>query len=482
MSIHDVREDSRSVAPGCLFVARKGGTYDGLSYLTDAQQAGAAAALVDQNDVVPASCERGMAILRTTNVGQMARTIAERVHGNPSQRLKVVGITGTNGKTTVTYFLQLILRHAGVRFGLLGTIWCDDGLGRHTANLTTPSGTDISRHLGRMARAGYVGCAMEVSSHALDQGRVDAINFDGAIFTNLTGDHLDYHGSMASYEAAKAKLFKQIPASGWGVINSDDDAAIAMSHACGGKIITSSTEGQAMCQATVRDARLNGTHVTVTGEWGDIEAFVPVVGLHNTANVLQAVAAAWALGVDRAGLERGLSCCQPPPGRLEFVAHDAALEAPTVLVDYAHTDDALDRVLSALRPLVPQGGRLRVVFGCGGDRDRTKRPRMGQVASRWADELFVTSDNPRTEDPQGIINEICRGIPSSPQVKMQQDADRGIAIARAIEDASHLDLILIAGKGHEPYQIIGTQRTNFDDREVARAALGLRAGVGSTSC
>ena len=202
VAVHDVVEDSRKIAPGCLFVARKGGSFDGTSYLTEAQQAGAVAALIPHETVIPSSLEGTMTILRTTNVSQVSGILAERVHGNPSKHLKVVGITGTNGKTTVAYFLQMILKHAGVRFGLLGTIWCDDGLGRHASELTTPSGTDVSRHLGRMARAGFAGCAMEVSSHALDQGRVDAINFEGAIFTNLSGDHLDYHGSMDAYAAA----------------------------------------------------------------------------------------------------------------------------------------------------------------------------------------------------------------------------------------------------------------------------------------
>jgi UDP-N-acetylmuramoyl-L-alanyl-D-glutamate--2,6-diaminopimelate ligase len=481
-AIHSIVEDSRAASPGCLFIARCGTRDDGRRYLAEAITAGAAAVLVSAVDGPAdpagdrlASENReiragGVALLGAADVAAAGAMLAERFHGDPSAALTLIGVTGTNGKTTTAHLVQQLLQRCGTRCGLIGTVLVDDGRTCAAASLTTPPAVELSAILARMVRHGCRACVMEASSHALEQRRTDGLRFRIGIFTNLTGDHMDYHGTMERYADAKARLFERLPPDGAAVINSDDPAADRMRRTCRAAVLTCSLHGpSAACQARVVRESNAGTRAVFRGPWGEFEVDLPLIGRHNVMNALQAAAACAQLGVPADALRDGLAHSAAPPGRLERVAVPDGLF--TVLVDYAHTDDALENVLRALRDNVPERGRLRIVFGCGGDRDRTKRPRMAAAACRWADEVIITSDNPRTEDPRAIIDEILRGVPPDANSRVTVEVDRGTAIALAVERARESDVILIAGKGHENDQIIGTTKRPFDDRLVAAAAI-----------
>jgi UDP-N-acetylmuramoyl-L-alanyl-D-glutamate--2,6-diaminopimelate ligase len=386
----------------------------------------------------------------------------------------LVGITGTNGKTTVGHLIHEMLNDVGIRCGLTGTVQVDDGADTRPAALTTPPAVEISRLLRAMVDHGCAAAVLEVSSHALHQRRTAGISFDAAVFTNLSGDHLDYHRTVAAYAETKATLFRTLAPTAAAIVNIDAPAAGRMLRGCRGRVLTCSLRAPgADCYAEVGRQTTRTTEVVFTGPWGSFDAQLPLTGRHNVTNALQAAAVCSWLGVQRADLPLLLERCTAPPGRLEPLTgpHDEF----AVLVDYAHTDDALASALEALRDLPPDElgprGRLRVVFGCGGDRDRTKRPRMARVAARFADELIITSDNPRTEDPQAIIDDIVAGIPFDRLADTLTLVDRRQAIEAAIERTEPGDVVLIAGKGHEPYQIIGTRRRPFDDRRVAARAL-----------
>jgi len=464
-----VTDDSRKVARGSLFIARSGTRGDGRAFITDAVARGAAAVLCDGSVPLTELRDAGVSMLQCDNAATTGVDLAHAFAGFPSAAMRMIGITGTNGKTTVAFLVQHILMHAATRCGLIGTVVIDDGATRTPAELTTPGGIELARMLGAMAGNGCEAVAMEVSSHALHQGRVRGIDFAVAVFTNLTGDHLDYHGSMDAYADAKAQLFDGLPSGAFAVVNGDDPAHARMVRSCAARVIRcSTTDTRAECTAEITCVALGGMRLRLHGPWGTFDADFPCVGRHNAMNALQAVAAAWALGVPAKQLEQGLSTASAPPGRLQPVT---ALHDPfAVLVDYAHTDDALSNVLSALRPVVGSG-RIVLVFGCGGDRDRTKRPRMAATAVRGADLVFVTSDNPRTEDPNAIIAEIVAGIPADRRARVHVQPDRAAAIAAAVAAARTGDIVLIAGKGHEDYQIIGTEKRHFDDCEQARAAI-----------
>ncbi|NNF41662.1 MAG: UDP-N-acetylmuramoyl-L-alanyl-D-glutamate--2,6-diaminopimelate ligase [Phycisphaerales bacterium] len=465
--IADVVEDSRRVIPGALFVARPGSATSGRRFLAEAVAAGAAATLVEPDVDVPAL---GVPVLRTADVVGMGARLAERRHGDPSRRLELVAITGTNGKTTVAWLVRALLAEVGWRTGLLGTIEMDDGVRRVPAALTTPGAPEVSRTLARMVDNGCRVCVMEASSHALAQRRMAGLRVQGAVFTNLSGDHLDYHGTMEAYAAAKASLFASLPSEGWAIVNSDDPAAAQMIDAAGAATVvtTSLDDDEASAHARVTDSSLDGVEVILSGEWGTMAARIPLVGRHNAMNALQAVAVTHRLGVPVDAIRTALPRLPAPPGRLERVPGPPG--RPAVFVDYAHTDDALEKVLAAVRPEVPAGGRLVVVFGCGGDRDRTKRPRMAAVACRYGDRVIVTSDNPRTERPAAIVRDVLAGVPADRRGDTIGIVDRAEAIRTAIADGDAKDLIIIAGKGHEDYQIVGDERRDFDDRRVAAAA------------
>ena len=468
-----IAEDSRRVSARALFVARRGTVTDGARYVDAAVAAGATAVLTARDADVPAAAAHVVA----DDVGAAAARIAERFFGDPSTHLRLVGVTGTNGKTTVATLLHQILDAAGTRTGLIGTVEVDDGSGeRRPAELTTPPAIEISRLLATMVERGCGACAMEVSSHALAQRRTAGLRFAGAIFTNLSGDHLDYHETMDAYRDAKAELLRAVPADGWAIVNTDDDAARTMIDACACPVLSARVDGDADVTATIDASTIDGTAVRFTGPWDGergarltFAAQLPLVGRHNVANALLAVAAAHRLGVSIETIASALAALRAPAGRLEPVAVDDGSGGVRVFVDYAHTDDALENVLSALRPLVP--GRLVTVFGCGGDRDRTKRPRMARAAWRWSDAVVVTSDNPRTEDAAAIVDEVMAGVPAARRTATTSLVDRGEAIHHAIAMAEPKDVVLIAGKGHEDYQIVGTTKRFFDDRIVAATAL-----------
>jgi UDP-N-acetylmuramoyl-L-alanyl-D-glutamate--2,6-diaminopimelate ligase len=470
LTVHAIAEDSRRVRPGTLFVARPGTLTDGARFVDDAVAAGAVAVLSGRGAAAPPA----VAHLVADAVPVVAAHLAERFYGEPSAALDLIGVTGTNGKTTVATLLHQLLNRTGVRTGLLGTVAIDDGgPAPRPADLTTPPAMETSRLLRRMVDAGCRACVMEVSSHALAQRRTAALRLRGAIFTNLSGDHLDYHGSMEAYAAAKSELFAALPRDGWAIVNVDDAAAPRMIDACAAPVVRASLVApDADVRAEMRDVTIDATVARFTGPWGAFDARVPLVGRHNVANALAAFAAAQRLGLDAVDLAAALAVIRAPAGRLEPVT--ASGSDIRIFVDYAHTDDAIANVLSALRPLVPAGGRLITVFGCGGDRDRSKRPRMARAAWRDSDAVVVTSDNPRTEDPEAIIDEIMMGVPDWRGRATVREADRAAAIEHAVGSAGRGDVILIAGKGHEDYQIVGTAKRHFDDRVVAAEALARR--------
>lgn len=480
----DMTEDSRTVLPGSLFVARRGTRSDGRAYIPAAVAAGAAAILCD--DSQPAPHAPGVARLTAPDVSLAESLLAERFFGSPSSSLLMIGITGTNGKTTTAHLTYQMLNASGIPSGLIGTVWVDDGTERAEATLTTPLSIELSHTLSRMVEAGRTAAVMEVSSHALDQHRVAALQFDVGVFTNITGDHLDYHGSMENYLAAKAKLFQMLPPEGTAVINVDDPRAEQIVERCRARVLRctadSSRAQQADCHVRAEGMTASETQAVFRGPWGEIQASFPLIGRHNLMNALQAITCAHLAGVKPSKIRSALTLAEPPPGRLERVhgPGQAADESLIVLVDYAHTDDALANVLTTLRPLArQQGGLLRVVFGCGGDRDRTKRPRMAKVACQLADRIIVTSDNPRTEEPAAIIREILAGVEPADRDRVRVDVEREVAIAKAVEEAGPDDILLIAGKGHETYQLLpdgkgGITRRDFDDRLVAAAALERR--------
>jgi UDP-N-acetylmuramoyl-L-alanyl-D-glutamate--2,6-diaminopimelate ligase len=472
--VRDITEDSRAVIPGSLFIARRGLSADGRAFIPQAVEAGAVAVLCDNAEGVSDE----VAAIIADDVPLAAAMLAERFCGNPSQSLTLIGITGTNGKTTTTHLIhQMLGRRSHILrdrpktpTGLVGTVFVDDGTGPMPAELTTPPAIVLSRLMGRMVTNGCRACVMEVSSHALDQQRVAGLHFDIAVFTNLSGDHMDYHGSVEAYIAAKAKLFAMLPEIGIAIVNSDDAVAVNMIEQCMARVVRCSlSDEESDCHAVIHHESITHVDVTLRGPWGLFDVHLPLCGRHNVMNALQAAAVSHALDMSGDTICELLKRCAAPPGRLEPVTRPN--ESFAVYVDYAHTDDALENVLRALKPLVPDGGRLHVVFGCGGDRDRSKRPRMASVAARYADRVYVTSDNPRTEDPQAIVDEVMAGIPAGMRGQTQSIVDRREAIHAAIAAARPNDVVLIAGKGHEDYQIIGRTKRPFDDRRIAREAL-----------
>lgn len=486
IDITDICEDSRQVTPGSLFIARSGTATDGASYITQAVDAGAIAVLCSQ---VPENASKQVTWLTASPVDtHLTGQLAERFFDHPSHKLRLIGITGTNGKTTTAYLTRRLLRQSGIMCGMIGTIEIDDGIHRTTANLTTPGSVELSRLLATMVSNGCTAAVMEVSSHALDQGRVAALTFHTAVFTNLTGDHLDYHGTMANYAAAKAKLFEMLDEGDWAILNADDPYSQEMAAHCKARklhcrVLDSSAiespqkveNTSDQCTATILKMSSSRSYARMAGPWGSYELDIPLIGRHNLYNAIQAIAAANTVTSVARRLRPSLEQTKGVPGRLEVMTIEESIHIPAVLVDYAHTHDALENVLKAIKPLCE--GRLITVFGCGGDRDTTKRPKMAKIACDLSDIVIITSDNPRTENPYTIIEEIQAGVPKNTVCDVRVIDDRRQAIASAIALATEKDTVLIAGKGHEDYQIIGTEKTHFDDREIAREML--KKGVGS---
>jgi UDP-N-acetylmuramoyl-L-alanyl-D-glutamate--2,6-diaminopimelate ligase len=468
------------VAPGDLFVALRGAQSDGHRFLDQAVALGAAAVLVEE---VPEGF-RGAAVARVADSRRALAPIATRFYGRPADELRLIGVTGTNGKTSTTFLIESILQAAGVATGLIGTVEIRYGDEQQRALNTTPESLDLQRTLRAMCTAGMEAVVMEVSSHGLALGRVAGCRFQAVAVTNVTQDHLDFHETMTRYRDAKVALFSDhLEAGGAAVVNVDDDHAAAFLDGAaksGGRIVrvTRRPDVEAELRVVAAETRLDGTRARIASPEGTLDLTLPLVGDFNVENLAVAVGVAWGLGMPPDAIGEGVAACPQVPGRVQRVAAGGA-SAPTVLVDYAHTPDAVEKLLRTLRPLAR--GRLITVFGCGGDRDRSKRPLMAQAVARFSDRAVATSDNPRSEDPAAILRDVEAGLGG--MQKVAPDAlsrtehgysavlDRREAVDLAVRLGGAGDIVVLAGKGHEDYQIIGRERLPFDDRQEAARAL-----------
>jgi UDP-N-acetylmuramoyl-L-alanyl-D-glutamate--2,6-diaminopimelate ligase len=467
--------DSRAVTPGSVFVALQGLRADGAAFAPQARAAGAAA-IVAAVGVAPLD---GVAWLPVADPRLALALLAAEFNGHPSRAMRLVGVTGTNGKTTTAYLLRAILEAAGIKCGLMGTVSYCIGDRTIEAARTTPEAPEVQGFLREMLDEACGACVMEVSSHALALRRVDGLQFAAGVFTNLTRDHLDFHGNMESYFAAKRRLFEMLPATAPAVVNLDDPRGAALVETAGAPV-TYAIGKPADVTPGPLSFSLDGLVFDVRTPQGVVHVSSTLVGRPNVYNILAAAGVTAAMGIPLDAIEKGIARLTGVPGRFEVVSRPK--DDITVVVDYAHTDDALRNLLETARPIATR--RLITVFGAGGDRDRTKRPLMGMVAARLSDVVVITSDNPRGEDPAQIIEEVMRG--AEPEARQRNAraltvVDRGDAIRRAVADAAPGDVVLIAGKGHEKYQVIGGTTFPFDDVAVARDALGTRrqtSGVG----
>jgi UDP-N-acetylmuramoyl-L-alanyl-D-glutamate--2,6-diaminopimelate ligase len=467
--------DSRAVTPGSVFVALQGHHADGARFAPQAVAAGAAAIVA----AAGAATVPGAAWLPVSDPRLALALLAAELNGHPGRSMRVVGVTGTNGKTTTSYLLRAIFEAAGIKCGLMGTVAYCIGDREIEASRTTPEAPDVQRLLREMVQEACGACVMEVSSHALALRRVDGLEFAAGIFTNLTRDHLDFHGSMESYFGAKRRLFEMLPPAAPAVENVDDPRG-AMLAEMAGTPVTYGINKPADVSPGPLSFSLKGLAFDIRTPQGAVHVQSSLVGKPNVYNILAAAGTAAAIGIPLDAIEHGIARLPGVPGRFEVVSRPK--DDITVVVDYAHTDDALRNLLETARPMATR--RLITVFGAGGERDRTKRPLMGMVAARLSDLVIITSDNPRGEDPAQIIEEVMRG--AEPETRQRNARvvtviDRREAIGRAVSDAAAGDVVLIAGKGHEKYQVIGGSTFPFDDVGVARDALGTRrqtSGVG----
>ena len=455
--VSGVGTDSRSTQPGSVYIAVRGSQADGHRFIADALARGAAAVVVESRQAVNAP----QVVVRDGRRAALA--LARTWFGDPASSMQLIGITGTNGKTTTTALVRHLFNADGAAASI-GTLGAFDGQGNAVpstaGSLTTPGPVDLQATFATLRDRGCTTVAMETSSHSLDQGRLDGLNFAAGIFTNLTRDHLDYHGTMEAYLAAKLKLTTLLQLGGVEVVNIDDPAWTALPG--GDRRVSFGLGPEADVCASRLELGAAGSRFLLDGRFGRAEVTLPLLGDFNVSNALAAAACALALGHPVAEVADRLSVAPQVPGRMELISDRPC----AVLRDYAHTPDALERALRTLRPLTP--GRIIVVFGCGGDRDRGKRPIMGQLAAELADLPVVTSDNPRTEDPDAIIDDVERGMGSVARLRF---ADRRAAIGAALAEARPGDTLLLAGKGHETYQVIGTEKQPFDEREIVLAAL-----------
>jgi UDP-N-acetylmuramoyl-L-alanyl-D-glutamate--2,6-diaminopimelate ligase len=460
--------DSREVIPGGVFVAMRGATHDGHRFISDALSAGASAVVAEVRDEV--LTRAGVPYAIVTNGRRAMGEMSAFFYGYPSRRLTLVGVTGTSGKTTVTHLISSIFTAAGKKTGIIGTLGARIGDKLIDTKHTTPESVDLQRILRAMADKGAEVVAMEVSSHGLVQGRVLGCEFDCGVFTNIARDHLDYHKTPEAYLDAKLMLFRDYPTASnkqfVGVINADDPSASAFIHATKGKVITFGVKSTADIAASNVSVTDRSVVFEVLHDGRSTQVELAMGGHFNVYNALAASAVGIAFGLSQDAIVSGLKAVQGVPGRFEFVNCGQDFG---VVVDYAHTPDELENVLKAAKEITT--GRLIVVFGCGGDRDKGKRPIMGRIAAELADRVVITSDNPRSEKPEDIIAEILAGVPEHKRGKVSVIVDREEAIQNAIHSALPGDMVLIAGKGHEDYQIFADRTIHFDDREVARKAL-----------
>lgn len=481
--VRDIVHDSRKVKPASLFVAVRGFHSDGHQFILQALQQGAAAIVAEKREGPPVPADTPLIIVDDSR--RALALLANAFFGYPSQRLKLIGITGTNGKTTTTYLLKSIIEAAGHTTGLIGTIDYRVGDRVYSAPNTTPESLELQRLLSEMAGLGAEHCVMEVSSHALALSRTVGCQFVAAGFTNLTQDHLDFHESMDAYFQAKLLLFSGLSSESWAIINIDDARGVEIVRKTRARVITTGFSELANVRpaGAIRHG-INGLTFDAASPAGTIPVESPLVGRHNIYNILTAIGLGAALGIKSDQIACGLKNMKAVPGRMEKVDEG---QPYGVVVDYAHTEDAIKGLLEAVREIAAK--RIITVFGCGGNRDRSKRPKMGEAAINGSDVVIITSDNPRTEDPVSIIREIERGlaeggIKTSAQEGTKQGAsgkkpyqvipDRHKAVAVAVGLARPGDVVVLAGKGHEDYQIIGEKKRHFDDREVAREEIRKR--------
>ena len=464
IQITGVQYDSRKVRTGNLFVAIRGGQTDGHLFIDNAVENGAVAVVLE-DDAIRSDyyfLHAGVVKIVVPDSRRALALLAANFYGRPSAKLRLVGVTGTNGKTTTTHLIASILEAGGESVGLIGTIDYVVGRERFPATHTTPESLEMNQLLARMVQEGCTAAVMEVSSHALAQSRVAGLDFRVGVFTNLTQDHLDFHGTMESYFQAKKILFDTLGREGHAVVNRDDPRAEAIVADCAAPVIRYGEGAGADVRPRETELAVGGSRMLVEAHGKTFEIRSPLTGRFNVSNILAASAAGLALGCPPEQIVRGIGGLKSVRGRFEQIPSTAGW---TAIVDYAHTPDALENCLRTVAEIRPPGhsGRIITVFGCGGDRDRGKRPIMGRIASSMSDVVIVTSDNPRGEDPRAIIDQVVAGVVPRAELHTVVDRREGIRLALSLARAG--DVVLIAGKGHETSQVIGTVRNHFDDRE-----------------
>lgn len=463
-SIGALTQDSRKVREGSVFIAVRGFNVDGHMFIENAIDKGASTIICEKSFHI----EKEVSVLEVENTRSLVGPLAQAFEGYPAKKLKVIGITGTNGKTTVATLTYQALRKLGAKPSLLGTVGKRIIDQEFKSRLTTSDPIELAADMAQMVEAGSTHLVMEVSSHALDQQRVAGIEFEVAAFTNLSHDHLDYHSDFKSYAESKKRLFNDLSPDAYAIINGDDDQAAFMTMDCPAQVIDFSFKEAVSIECQVLSNTINGLVVRI----GKTIIESPLVGLFNAYNLTEAFLICRALGYESKATAEALESATGAAGRLERVEGSGEHGSPIVLVDYAHTPDALENVASTLASLKQENQTLHIVFGCGGNRDKAKRPKMAQIAEQYGDKVTVTSDNPRDEDPDAIIDEIMLGFENPDAI--ERITDRKKAITSAILDGDAQTMILVAGKGHETYQEIKGERHDFDDRQVAREALGRR--------
>jgi UDP-N-acetylmuramyl-tripeptide synthetase len=468
--IESITADSRKVGPGTLFVCLAGARVDGHDFIDQAHNLGAVAVVVEKDIPVPA----GMTVIRVVDSREAMQKIVPFFYDYPGRKMRMIGVTGTNGKTTTTHLIRSIFMQAGYKVGLIGTIHILIGDRMLPVQNTTPDVVDLQSTLAEMAAEDVDYVIMEVSSHALELGRTAGCEFDVGVFTNLTQDHLDFHITFDKYRDAKAKLFCQlgdtqaVKQGKHAIINMDDASAAALLQQCSCPVITYGTDESSTIRAQEMIIKAAGAQFTVNGPFGLMPLQLKITGMFNVYNALAAISAAWAEGIESSLIQKALEEFLTVPGRFELVDEG---QPYAVIVDYAHTPDGLENILKTAQQFAER--RIIVVFGCGGDRDKTKRPIMGRLAALYGDVIIATSDNPRTEDPVAILADVEAGIRQGLANGKGYEVivDRKQAIAKALQVAEPRDIVIIAGKGHETYQILKDKTIDFDDRQVARSII-----------
>jgi UDP-N-acetylmuramoyl-L-alanyl-D-glutamate--2,6-diaminopimelate ligase len=464
--IPEICIDSRAVSPGCLFVALRGTQSDGHGFISESFRKGAAAVLCE---TIPEDTPEDATCVVVSDSTHALGLVSAAFYDHPSQKLTLTGVTGTNGKTTTATLLYRMFRNLGYSCGLLSTVVNYVNDQEIEATHTTPDAVSLQRLLAGMVQAGCTHCFMEVSSHSIVQERVTGLHFAGGVFTNLTQDHLDFHHTFAGYLQAKKKFFDLLPPGAFALTNKDDRNGMVMVQNTRAKVSTYALRSMADFRARVLEKHLGGMQLTINGR----EVWVQFIGDFNAYNLLAVYGAAMLLGLAEEDILRCLSLLTPVAGRFQYIS---SADGVTAVVDYAHTPDAVENVLKAIHQIVPgEGHKVITVIGCGGDRDKTKRPKMARIAATGSHTLILTSDNPRSEDPETILDDMQAGLSQADLAKTLRITDRRQAIRTACRMAGAGDIVLIAGKGHENYQIVKGVKSHFDDMEEASAALSSRS-------